>query len=82
MPNYPQPDGGAKIPAAWLIEQCGLKGAERGEVGVHDRQALVLINRGQASGAELLALAGEVRQSVEQRFAISLEIEPRIYGVN
>ena len=82
MPNYPQPDGGAKIPAAWLIEQCGLKGAERGEVGVHDRQALVLINRGQANGAELLALAGEVRQSVEQRFAISLEIEPRIYGVN
>ena len=81
MPHYPQADGSAKVPAAWLIEQSGLKGAVRGRVAVHDQQALVLVNRGDASGAELMALAAEVRDAVTQGFGVVLEIEPRVYGL-
>ena len=80
MPSYPQVNGDFKVPAGWLIEQCGLKGAVRGSVGVHQQQALVLVNSGGASGAQLLALADEVRTAVSQRFEIDLEIEPRVYG--
>lgn len=81
MPHYPQTDGSAKVPAAWLIEQSGFKGAVRGRVAVHDQQALVLVNRGDASGAELMALALEISEAVGQGFGINLEIEPRIYGL-
>ena len=80
MPSYAQINGDSKVPAGWLIEQCGFKGAVRGPVGVHDQQALVLVNSGGGSGAQLLALAEEVRVAVSQRFGIDLEIEPRVYG--
>lgn len=80
MPSYAQVNGDFKVPAGWLIEQCGLKGAVRGPVGVHQQQALVLVNSGGGSGAQLLALADEVRTAVSQRFGIDLEIEPRVYG--
>ncbi len=80
MPSYVQINGDIKLPAGWLIEQCGLKGAVRGPVGVHDQQALVLVNSGGGSGAQLLALAEEVRGAVLERFAVLLEIEPRVYG--
>lgn len=80
MPVYPQPDGQSKIAAGWLIEQCGLKGCRNNNVGVHEKQALVLINFGGATGQELLALAKEIQKTVEQTFAISLEIEPRVYS--
>ena len=80
MPGYAQSNGDSKVPAGWLIEQCGLKGAVRGPVGVHQQQALVLVNSGGGSGAQLLALAEEVRAAVSQRFDIDLEIEPRVYG--
>lgn len=77
--TFPAPGGGVKLAAAWLIEQCGWKGVERCGVGVHDRQALVLVNRGGGADA-LLALAGAVRASVAERFGVTLEVEPRILG--
>ena len=80
VPTYPQADGRVKVSAAWLIDQAGWKGQCRGGVGVHPGHALVLVNYGSDSGAELLALAAEIADSVEQRFGISLEIEPRVYG--
>lgn len=79
--SYPQPGGlTAKLAAGWLIEQAGWKGCRLGAVGVHDRQALVLVHHGGGSGAELLALADAVRQSVRERFGVLLEQEPVILG--
>lgn len=75
---YAQADGRAKLAAGWLIEQCGFKGAVRGRAGVHERQALVLVNRGGASAAELLALADEIIAAVAQRFGVTLEPEPLV----
>ena len=79
--SYPQPGGlVAKLAAGWLIEQAGWKGCRLGAVGVHDRQALVLVHHGGGTGAELLALADAVRQSVRERFGVLLEQEPVILG--
>lgn len=72
MPHYPQPDGTEKIPAAWLIEQSGWKGRTVGRAGVHDRHALVLVNRGGATGAEIHQLAMDIMESVHARFRIGL----------
>lgn len=74
--SYPQEDGSYKLAAGWLIEQCGWKGKRVGRVGVHARQALVLVNYKQATAAELLDLAHAIRQSVSQQFGVMLEIEP------
>ena len=79
-PCYRQADGSYKVPAAWLIDQCGFRGQRRGLVGVHEHQALVLINYG-GTGTDLLALAAEIQSAVIERFAIALEIEPRLYGL-
>ncbi len=76
--SYSQPDQTYKLAAGWLIEQAGWKGRRVGRVGVHDRQALVLVNYGQASANELLALASEVKDSVNRQFGVTLEIEPVI----
>ncbi len=76
MPVYPAAAGLAKIPAAWLIEQCGFKGYRAGDAGVHEKHALVLVNYGQATGAELWALAEKIRLAVRQRFGVELEPEP------
>lgn len=76
---YAQPEG-AKLAAGWLIEQAGWKGLQRGAVGVHDRQALVLVHRGGGSGAELLRLAADIRASVFEKFGVALEQEPVILG--
>lgn len=65
-----------KIPAAWLIERCGFKGARRGDAGVHDGHALVIVNHGDANGREILALAEEIQQSVVGKFGVFLEPEP------
>lgn len=70
------PAGARKASAAWLIERAGWKGVRRGDAGVSDRHALVLVNHGTASGAQLLALAAEVQQSVLERFGVRLEPEP------
>lgn len=76
--GYLQPDGSSKLAAGWLIEQCGWKGRSMGRVGVHDRQALVLVNHGGASGTDVLALARAIQESVRQRFGVDLEPEPVI----
>jgi UDP-N-acetylmuramate dehydrogenase len=78
MPNYPDSNNRVKIPAGWLIEQCGWKGKTIGEAGVHAKQALVLVNNGRASGADLLALAKEIQQSVREKLGIELESEVNI----
>jgi len=65
-----------KLPAAWLIERCGFKGARRGDAGVHDGHALVIVNHGDANGREILALAQEIQQTVVGKFGVFLEPEP------
>ncbi|HWS78050.1 MAG TPA: UDP-N-acetylmuramate dehydrogenase [Thermomonas sp.] len=69
-----------KLSAAWLIDQCGWKGHRDGDAGVSDAHALVLVNHGQASGAQLLALARRIAASVQERFGVAIEPEPRIIG--
>ncbi|CAM3460035.1 UDP-N-acetylenolpyruvoylglucosamine reductase [Bordetella sputigena] len=74
--SYPQADGRYKLAAGWLIDQCGWKGRSLGPVGVHDRQALVLINRGGARAADITALADAIRADVRARYGVDLEPEP------
>jgi len=78
MVSYPLGDGDCKLAAGWLIEQAGWKGFRRESVGVHTHQALVLVNYGGAMRDKLLALAGDIQDSVGAKFGISLEIEPVI----
>ena len=75
---YPQANGQVKLAAGWLIERAGWKGFREGDAGVHRLQALVLVNHGQASGQQLLALAQRIQADIRQRFAVDLEIEPRV----
>ena len=81
MPFYPQssvdPDL-VKVPAAWLIEQCGWKGFRTGDAGVHPNQPLVLVNYGTANGQQIIGLANQIVDSVFQKFGISLETEVNI----
>ena len=74
--SYAQPDGGVKLAAGWMIDHCGWKGKSLGAAGVHEKQALVLINRGGASGADVLKLAQAIQEDVRLRFGVTLEIEP------
>lgn len=74
--------GHKKLSAAWLIEQAGWKGHRSGDAGISAQHALVLVNHGGATGAQLLALAETVVDSVERRFGIRLEPEPRILGAD
>jgi UDP-N-acetylmuramate dehydrogenase len=76
--GFPQPSGTVKLAAGWLIEAVGLKGATRGRAGVSEKQALVLVNRGSATGAEILAMAREVQDKVAEAFGVWLEPEPVI----
>lgn len=78
-PIYPVSENQSKVAAGWLIEQAGFKGCERGGVGVHDKQALVLVNRGDGTGEQLIQLAQEIQTTIQQQFQIQLEIEPRVY---
>jgi UDP-N-acetylmuramate dehydrogenase len=77
-PNMPyfEESGIIKIPAGWLIEQCGWKGRKMGNVGVHEKQALVLVNYGGANGGEIVELANKIRTSVKEKF--SLELTPEV----
>ncbi|CAB4243037.1 UDP-N-acetylenolpyruvoylglucosamine reductase [Methylacidimicrobium sp. AP8] len=80
-PSYPQGDGRRRIPAAWLVENAGFpKGFRRGAVGISRRHALAIINRGDATAAEILALMGEIQRAVERIFAVRLEPEPVFVG--
>ena len=74
-PHYPLPDGRVKIPAGWLIEQCGWKGKRVGNTGSYEKQALVLVNYGGATGQEVKALALAIIESVEKSFGVRLEAE-------
>ena len=74
--NYPQGEGACKLAAGWLIEQCGWKGKALGRVGVYEKQALVLINLGGATGSEVRQLARQIQADVRQKFAVDLDIEP------
>lgn len=76
--SYSQTDGGYKLAAGWLIEQCGWKGKSIGAAGIHAQHALVLVNHGGASGADLLSLANQVRDDVIEKFGVMLEPEPVI----
>ena len=76
--TYQLGGGRAKLAAGWLIDAVGMKGKRRGDAGVYERQALVLVNHGQASGAEIKALADEVAAAVKRRFGVELEPEPVI----
>jgi UDP-N-acetylmuramate dehydrogenase len=79
IPFHQEPDSqSAKIPAAWLIEQCGWKGFREGDAGVHQNHALVLVNHGQADGKQILNLAERIAASVQQKFGITLEREVRV----
>ncbi len=73
---YPQSDGSFKLAAGWLIDRCGWKGRALGPAAVHATQALVLVNRGGATGADILALAHAIQRDVWQQFGVALECEP------
>lgn len=78
MPHYNVDSEREKIPAGWMIDQCGWKGKTLGKAGVHDRQALVLVNRGGATGKDILLLCNTIRNDVKQKFGIDIHPEVNI----
>lgn len=78
MPHYTIDAEHEKIPAGWMIEQCGWKGKSLGRAGVHDRQALVLVNLGGATGSEIVALCQAIQRDVKQQFNIDIHPEVNV----
>jgi len=80
LPVYPNESGMAKVSAAWLIEKCGWKGKRVGDAGVYEKQALIIVNYGKATGTEILELSERIRESVRLKFGIMLEREVEVIG--
>ena len=78
IPNYPISSTTIKVPAGWLVEQIGFKGKRYGDAGVHEKQALVLVNYANATGTEIFQLAERIQEKVLEKFGISLEIEVNV----
>src|SRR5690606_11555573 len=78
MPHYVLPEIEVKVPAGWRIEQARFKGKRCGDAGIHKHQALVLVNYGNATGAEVLAVARDIQSTVLQKFGIAIEAEVNI----
>jgi len=78
VPHYPVNEELVKIPAGWLIEQCGWKGKRVGNTGSYKHQALIIVNHGGATGAEVYEHAKSVRTSVDKEFSIKLEFEVNV----
>jgi UDP-N-acetylmuramate dehydrogenase len=81
IPVFKDHSGGVRLAAGWLIEQCGWKGKRIGDAGVHDKQALVIVNHGNATGRELFDLSEQVKKSVAEEFGIILEREVEVIGI-
>jgi UDP-N-acetylmuramate dehydrogenase len=77
--SYPDAPGKRKLGAGWLIDQCGFKGQRMGNVGVYEKQALVLVNHGNGTAQDILGLAKCIQDKVRKEFGVSLEIEPNIF---
>jgi len=82
LPSWPTANGSSKLSAAWLIEACGFKGLREDDAGISNRHALVLVNHGHATGAQLWAFAQRVREGVREHFGVELEPEPRVIGAS
>jgi UDP-N-acetylmuramate dehydrogenase len=78
IPHYKQSDGSVKIPAGWLIEKAGWKGKRVGNTGVHEKQALVIVNYGNATGEEIIHLARNIQQAIIIKFDLELEMEVNV----
>ena len=78
MPHYDVDADSVKIPAGWMIDQCGWKGKSLGRAGVHDKQALVLVNRGGATGQEIVTLCTTIQKDVKQKFGVDIYPEVNI----
>ena len=81
LPVFKDREGFMKLASGWLIERCGWKGKRKGDAGIHDKQALVIINYGNATGREIYDLAEEVRISVYEKFGVDLEREVEVVGI-
>jgi UDP-N-acetylmuramate dehydrogenase len=80
MPVYKDREGYIKLASGWLIDRCGWKGKRKGDAGVHEKQALVLVNYGNATGKEIYSLSDEIKESVFHKFGIALEREVEVIG--